>query len=210
MDTPVASLRERMWNWFERHAKRPHALGWLAFVAFTDAVVSPLVPEVFLAALMLAHPNRWKQYLSVAILSTTLGAAVGYFIAGFLFIQFGEPILAFYGLNSAFETARHLIMGHVFITMAVASFTPIPDKVFIYAGGFLGVHFVPFIAGYTLGRGVRMALVTYLAGHFGKHALDLINRYLLWAGAALVILATIYAMVHWHLFDLWAPVVKWI
>ena len=196
------SLREKMWRWFEYHAQRPHALLWLSLVAFTDAVLSPLVPEVFLAALMLAHPNRWKQYLSVSIISTAAGAAAGYFIAGFLFKEFGGPILALYGLQTAFLTARHLIMGHVFLTMLVASFTPIPDKVFIYAGGFLGVHFFPFFTGYIIGRGARMAIVAYLAGRYGKQALDIINRYLLWAGAVLVILATIYAMVHLHLFGL--------
>src|SRR4051812_8698575 len=111
----ITSLREKMWAWFEYHAQKPHALFWLGLVAFADAVFSPLVPEVFVAALMLAHPNRWKQYLSVSILSTTAGAAVGYFIAGFLFHQFGEPILALYGLQKAFFTARHLIMGHVFL-----------------------------------------------------------------------------------------------
>ncbi len=203
MDTPVEqilSLREKMWNWFEYHSKRPHALYWLGIVAFTDAVLSPLVPEVFLAALMLVHPNRWKQYLSVSIISTAAGAAVGYLIAGFLFKQFGEPILALYGLQPAFMAAKHLIIGHVFLTMLVASFTPIPDKVFIYAGGFLGVHFFPFISGYVLGRGLRMAIVAYLAGRYGKQALDILNRYLLWAGGVLVILAIIYAIVHLHLF----------
>ena len=102
----------------------------------------------------------------------------------------------------AFDTARHLIAGHVFVAMAVASFTPVPDKVFIYAGGFLGVHFFPFIAGYFLGRGVRMALVCYLTQRFGQHVLDLINRYLISFAAVIVVLAIIYGMVHWHLFGL--------
>jgi len=198
----IDTAREKSWEWFVEHAHRPHALFWLGLVSFTDAIISPLAPEVFLVALMLAHPNRWKQYLTTAIITTIAGAAVGYYIATFLFLQFGEPLLAFYHLDHAFATARHLMVGHVFVTMAVASFTPIPDKVFIYAGGFLGVHFFPYITGYFLGRSIRMAIVVYLTGRYGKQALDLFVRYILWFSALIFILLAGYAIVHLHLFGL--------
>lgn len=194
------SVRERMWNLFEKYSERPHALALLALVAFTDAIASPLVPEIFIAVLVAAHPSRWKQYLSVSIVATVLGATVGYIIAGFLFQQFGQPILAFYHLEPAFMTAQHFIRGHVFLAMMVVSFTPIPDKVFIYAGGFLGAHFTPFITGYVIGRGARMALVAFLAERYGKQALELLSRYLLWVGAVLLALLSFYATLHWHLF----------
>ena len=199
MDNPVIAWQERMWRWFTGHARRPHALWWLAAVAFTDAIFFPVAPEVFLVALTLAHKERARTYLAVAAGFSALGAATGYFVAVFLFHQFGEPILAFYHLENAFRMARHFIAGHVFLTMAVASFTPIPDKVFIYAGGFLGVHFAPFITGYVLGRTTRMAIFVYLTERYGQHALDIIRQYFTYAAAAVVTLAIIYSMVHWHL-----------
>jgi membrane protein YqaA with SNARE-associated domain len=202
MRETLKNWHARSWPWFEHHARSPHALGWLALVAFSDAIFFPIATELFLVALMLAHPKRWKQFLFVAILFSTIGAAAGYFIAAFLFHQFGLPILNFYHLGEAFRTARRYIGPHVFLTMAVASFTPIPDKVFIYAGGFLGVRFFPFISGYFLGRGTRMALVTYLTGRYGQGVLMLINRYLAWVGVLLCALAIIYGMVHLHLLGL--------
>ena len=198
----IHTAREKSWQWFVDHAHRPHALGWLALVSFSDAIISPLAPEVFLVALMLARPNRWRQYLATAVASTIAGAAVGYYVAVFLFHQFGAPLLAFYHLESAFAMARHLMVGHVFVTMALASFTPIPDKVFIYAGGFLGVHFVPYIAGYFLGRSIRMALIVYLTGRYGKHVLDLFTRYIIWFASLVFALLLGYAIVHLHLFGL--------
>lgn len=198
----ISIARERSWQWFVGHAHRPHALAWLALVAFTDAIISPLAPEVFLVALMLAQPSRWRQYLATAVLSTIAGAAVGYYVAVFLFHQFGEPLLAFYHLQNAFRVARSLIMGHVFLTMAVASFTPVPDKVFIYAGGFLGVHFLPYITGYFLGRSIRMALVVYLTGRYGQRALDLFTKYILWVAPFVFALLLWYVIVHLHLFGL--------
>ena len=198
----IAALRQTSWEWFVLHAQRPHALGWLALVAFTDAVFSPLPPEVFLVALTLARPARARVYLVVATLFSMLGAVAGYFVAGFLFHQFGEPLLAFYHLESAFVTSKHLIMGHVFWAMMIASFTPIPDKVFIYAGGFLGVHLAPFIPGYFVGRPVRMALVVYLTGRYGERVLEVVRRYLLLFGLLLLALLVLYGIVHLHLFGL--------
>lgn len=182
------------------HARRPHALFWLSAVAFADAIFFPVAPEVFLVALTLAHKERAKAYLAVAAVSSAVGAVVGYFVANFLFHQFGEPILAFYHLEPAFRTARHLIAGHVFWAMALASFTPLPDKVFIYAGGFLGVHLVPFITGFIAGRWIRMAIFVYLTEKYGEQVLVLMKRYLLWCSLALVAAGAVYATLHWHLF----------
>lgn len=198
----ITTARDKSWAWFEARAHSKHALFWLAVVAYTDAVISPLVPEAFLAALMLARPDRWKQYLLVAIASTTAGAATGYFIATFLFHSFGEPLLHLYGLGGAFVAAQHVIRGHVFLALALASFTPIPDKVFIYASGFLGVHFVPFIAGYMLGRGARMAIVAYVVGKYGKGVIAIINRYFLYVALAVALLFGYYIIVRLHLFGL--------
>lgn len=193
---------ERMWQWFIGHAEGPQVLPLLALVAFTDAIISPLAAEVYLAALMAAHPRRWAAYLSIAILFSTAGAVAGYFFAHFLFQQFGQAVINFYHLQAQFVDAQHLLRGHVFLTVGIGSFLPLPDKVFIYAAGFLSVHFVPYIAGYFLGRGLRMAVVTYLAGLYGKKVVDLFFKYSHWFLLGLVTLVAIYGIVHWHILPL--------
>ncbi len=205
MDTPLTAWHERIWEWFGTHARSRYALAWLALVSFADAIFFPVAPEVFLVVLMLAHPSRWRQYLAVALPASVVGATVGYLIAHFLFNQFGQPILAFYGQEQTFVIVQNLIRGHVFWTMAVGNFMPIPDKVLIYAGGFLGAPFVPFISGYFVGRGIRMSVAVYLAGRYGEQALNIIKRYALYVAAVAVVLGTIYGMVHWHLFGLYMP-----
>lgn len=199
MENFFSVWRDKLWVWFSEHARKSHALWWLGAISYTDAIFFPVAPEIFLVALTLAHRERSRTYLAVAAISSALGAASAYFLASFLFHQFGEPILAFYGLQKAFGSARHLIAGHVFWTLAAASFTPIPDKVFIYAAGFLGAHFVPFFLGYVLGRTARMALFVYLTEVYGQEALTLIKRYFFWFTILVVVLGIIYGMVHWHL-----------
>lgn len=202
MDTPFTSWSGRTWQWFTVHARSRYALLWLAAVSFADAIFFPVAPEVFLVALMLAHPPRWREYLTTALASSALGACVAYFIAHALFQQFGAPIIAFYGAQHSFVMVQHFIRGHVFATMAVGNFLPIPDKVFIYAAGFLKAPFLPFISGYFLGRGIRMSVAVYLAGRYGAEALNIIKKYLTYFAVLLVTLAIIYSMVHWHLLGL--------
>lgn len=191
--------RNRLWQWFTRHAESKHALGWLGLIAFCDTIFLPIAPELFMVALMLAHPKRWKAYLAVALVASTAGAIVGYFVAYFLFDQIGMALIHAYGLGHAFLAAQQTFGAHVFLTMLTTSFTPIPDKVFIYAAGFLKVNFFLFIAGHFIGRGLRMLGLIYLTARYGKHVVDIVDRYFLWFGVALLAGGALYATVRWYI-----------
>lgn len=193
----LATRRNQLWQWFVRHAESRHALAWLGLIAFFDTIFLPIAPEIFMVALMLAHPKRWKAYLAVGLLASTAGAVVGYSIAFFLFTQLGPLLLRTEAVQHAFLAAQQLFGSHVFVTMLTTSFTPIPDKLFIYAAGFLQVSFWLFIAGHVVGRGARMAALVYLTGKYGKHVVDIVDRYFLWFGVAVVALAGAYALLRW-------------
>ncbi len=193
----LATHRNQLWQWFVRHAESKHALGWLGLIAFFDTIFLPIAPEIFMVALMLAHPKRWKAYLVVGLLASTAGAVVGYGIALFLFTQIGTLLLHTNAAQHAFVAAQQLFDAHVFITMFTTSFTPVPDKIFIYAAGFLKVNFFLFIAGHFIGRGARMAALLYLTGRYGKHVIDIVDRYFLWFGGAVLALGVLYAIVWW-------------
>ena len=193
----LATHRNQIWQWFVRHAESKHALGWLGIIAFFDTIFLPIAPEIFMVALMLAHPKRWKAYLAIALTASIAGAIVSYFIAYFLFTQLGPLLLRSDAMQHAFLAAQHLFGSHIFLTMVTTSFTPVPDKLFIYAAGFLQVNFFLFIAGHFVGRGARMAALLYLTGRYGKHVIDIVDRYFLWFGGAVLALGVLYATVRW-------------
>ncbi len=193
----LATHRNQLWQWFVRHAESKHALGWLGIIAFFDTIFLPIAPEIFMVALMLAHPKRWKAYLAIALTASIAGAIVSYFIAYFLFTQLGPLLLRSDAMQHAFLAAQHLFGSHIFLTMVTTSFTPVPDKLFIYAAGFLQVNFFLFIAGHFVGRGARMAALLYLTGRYGKHVIDIVDRYFLWFGGAVLALGVLYAIVWW-------------
>src|SRR3989344_9286145 len=173
----ITTVRERGWGLFEAHARSRFALLWLALVAFTDTVFSPLTAEAFLAALVLAHRERWKTFLAVSWVSSTAGAVAGYWLLYYAFRTLGEPFLASWGLTDAYASAQGLLGAQIFLTMLLASFTPLPDKLFIYAAGILGSPFLPFFAGFIIGRGGRLLVVALFVWKFGAPVLELVNKY---------------------------------
>jgi membrane protein YqaA with SNARE-associated domain len=195
----VTTTRERGWSWFVEHAKSRYALLWLALLGFADTVFFPISVEAFLAVLVLAHRDRWRTYLAVSITSSTAGAIAGYWLLFWLFRSFGEPLLAQWGIGEAYSIAQTLLGGQIFLTMLLASFTPLPDKLFIYAAGILGAPFLPYIAGFIIGRGARMAVVTYLVWKFGPTILESINKYSLYSAVMAVAILALYVIFKLHL-----------
>ncbi len=195
----LTTARERGWQWFVEHARSRFALLWLALIAYTDTIFSPITAEAFLAVLVLAHKERWKTFLAVSWISSIAGAITGYWLLYYLFRTFGEPFLESWGLGGIYAQAQSLLGGQIFLAMLLASFTPLPDKVFIYAAGILGSPFLPFVAGFALGRGGRMGIVTYLVWKFGAPVLELVNKYSVYAAFGAIAILVAYAMVHWHL-----------
>src|SRR3989344_9296456 len=92
----ITTARERGWEWFVEHAKSRFALAWLALVAFTDTIFSPLTAEAFLAALVLAHKEKWKTFLAVSWGSSMAGAAGGGLLVFFPFPAGLEHIFFFW------------------------------------------------------------------------------------------------------------------
>lgn len=195
----ITTTRERGWQWFVEHAKGRFALWWLALVAFTDTLFSPFTAEAFLAALVLAHRERWQTFLPVSLAASVAGAAAGYWLLYFLFRTLGEQFIAGWGLSGVYDVAQDLLGAQIFATMLLASFTPLPDKLFIYAAGVLGAPFVPFIVGFMIGRGARMSIVTYLVWRFGAPVLELVNKYSGFAALGAILILVAYVMVQLHL-----------
>lgn len=194
----ITTARERGWGWFVEHAKSRYALLWLSLVAFTDTVFSPITAEAFLAVLILAHRERWRTYLLVSWVSSMAGAAAGYWLFYFAFRTFGEPWLASWGLSEVYSVAQSVLGAQIFLSMLLASFTPLPDKLFIYAAGILGAPFPLFILGFMIGRGARMGVVTYLVWRFGAPVLELVNKYSGYAALVAIAILVAYAMVQLH------------
>ncbi len=186
----IDSLRSRSWAWFDARAHGPHGIFWLSLLSFLEPIVSPIVPETLMVAMLLSRPEHWKRYALITAFFSFLGGVCGFWLGWFLFTGIGDWVLSFYGLEAWFARAQELFAGNVFVVMLLITFTPIPDKVFVLMAGFLRVPFLQYAAGFLAGRTLRFFIVAYVTHRFGGKVIELVNRYFaacaLAAGAVLV------------------------
>ncbi|MFI5250876.1 MAG: YqaA family protein [Bacteroidota bacterium] len=165
-------------NWVESFAQKPYALWALFIIAFIEAAVFPLPPDVLLVALGVASPKKSLRYAFVTASGSFFGAYLGYYIgfAGFEFI--GRPILSSLGMLHHVEPILAEYHQHGIIALIFSGFTPIPYIVFTMAAGFnRTIDLLTLTIGGAIGRLLRFMLVGGLLYYFGPPVKNFIDKY---------------------------------
>lgn len=154
--------------WVEKWADHRHAKTALSIVSFVEASFFPIPPFVLIVA-MLANEKKpsWIRLATIGMFSSVLGGVFGYFIGKFFFSYIGAPLVSFYGLGDEVAHLGQVFNDHVFMTILLASLSPLPYKVFTLSAGLFGVNLWSFIAASLLGRSVRFGVVSYLSHKYG-------------------------------------------
>lgn len=166
-------LYEKAMHW-ARHPKAPWFLGGLSFA---ESSFFPVPPDVMLAPMSLAKPNKAWYYATLTTLTSVLGGILGYFIGVFAF-DLIEPILHNYGYYDRYELAKNWFETWGFWAIFVAGFSPIPYKVFTIASGVVGMAFLPFVLASLVGRGLRFFMVAGLMAWGGEPMEKKLHKYM--------------------------------
>lgn len=151
-------------------ARHRYATYWLALVSFTESFCFVIPPDVMLAPMTLAKPDKAWFYAGLTTIASVLGGLLGYLIGIFAF-QTLAPWLQSLGYMEAYYLAEQWFRQWGFWAIFLAGFTPIPYKIFTIASGVAGMALLPFVIGSTIGRGMRFFLVAGLM-HWGGEALE--------------------------------------
>ena len=180
------------------HPKAPWYLGALSFI---EAIIFPVMPEVMLAPMVLAKPERWLRYATISLVGSVLGALVGYALGHWAF-DFVRPLLADLGwLPRIDEYVAELtkdVQQHpwsAFWTLVLAGFLPIPLKIFTWASGIVGVPMLAFVASMIVGRGKRVFLLAGAIRLGGPRAEAALHRWIEpigWLAVGLLVAVFIY------------------
>ena len=162
---------QKLIAWVEKWADHRHASKALSLVAFTESSFFPIPPFVLIVA-MLASDKKpsWVRLAIIGMLSSVFGGIFGYFIGKFFYGYIGQPLIAWYGLEADVAYFGQIFKDHVFITIFLASLSPLPYKVFTLSAGLFSVNIWSFIAASVVGRSIRFFVVAYLADRYGIHA----------------------------------------
>lgn len=184
-------LYERAMKW-ARHPRAPWYLGGLSFA---ESSFFPIPPDVMLAPMSLAQPNKALWFATLTTLTSVLGGILGYLIGVYAF-EFVQPMLEGGSYAEPFERARQWFDEWGWLAILAAGFSPIPYKVFTITAGVLSMAFLPFVAASFVGRGARFYLVSTLMAWGGEAMESKLRRWVDWLGwltvALVVIIVAIY------------------
>jgi membrane protein YqaA with SNARE-associated domain len=169
-------------------SRHPHAPWYLGGLSFAESSFFPVPPDVMLAPMALANPQRWFFLALLTTLTSVAGGVFGYLI-GYFAIDAILPWLQASKYWPAYETAVEWFGVWGFWAVFIAGVSPIPYKVFTIAAGALSMSLLPFVLASIIGRGLRFFLVAGLMAWGGARMEAVLHRYvdrLGWAMVALV------------------------
>ena len=142
-------------------SRHRHAQWYLGGLSFAESSFFPIPPDVMLAPMSLARPDRAWHFALLTTLTSVVGGVFGYFIGLFAFDMI-EPLLHSAGYWHTYELAVAWFEQWGFWAIFLAGFSPIPYKIFTISSGVVGMAFLPFLLASAVGRGARFYLVAGL------------------------------------------------
>lgn len=165
-----------LYDWTLSLAVHPRALWALAIVAFIEASVFPIPPDVLMIAMIIAAPSRAFVIAAVATVASVLGGLLGYAIGALAFDQLGMPILSALGKEDSILAFNDRFNSFDFWPVLIAGLTPFPYKVITIMSGWTGLPLGTFIVTSIVARAGRFFLVAWLLYRFGAPIRDFIER----------------------------------
>lgn len=181
---------ERLYHFALRWSRAPRAPWYLAGLSFAESSFFPIPPDVMLAPMALAQPQRAWRFAFITTLASVLGGVLGYTI-GYFGFDLIEPALRDSHYWDGYLKARAWFDDWGFWAVFVAGFSPIPYKVFTIAAGSLSMALLPFAMASVIGRGMRFYLVAGLLAWGGVRMEQALARYVERIGWAVVLLAVV-------------------
>ncbi len=161
-----------LYNWVMRLAAGKQAEPALACVSFAESSFFPIPPDVMLAPMCVARPDRWLRYAFVCTIASVAGGVFGYALGFFLrewlltFEMFQNQLAGFEAQFATWGLAVILVKG----------MTPIPYKLVTIASGLALFNFPMFVAASIVTRGLRFVLVAWLFKKFGPTLAPIIEK----------------------------------
>lgn len=160
-------MLKRLYEWMLEKAAHRQATKWLAGISFAESSFFPIPPDVMLAPMCLAKPERAYWYALVCTIASVLGSLLGYSIGYFVFETVGMPILDFYGVAEKFDVFAQNFNEQGWVVVLLAGFTPLPFKVITIAAGSTAMPLYILIGAAIVARSARFFLVAALLRYFG-------------------------------------------
>ena len=165
----------KLYDWVMGLAGSRHAPASLAVVSFAESSFFPIPPDVMLAPMVLARPDRAFVYAGICTAASVVGGLLGYAI-GFYLEPVGLWLLSVLGKADTFEASKALFQQHGAWVILIKGLTPIPFKLITIASGIFQFNLALFLALCVVTRGARFFLVAFVLKRWGPPMLAIVEK----------------------------------
>lgn len=152
------NIKKKMLQYTESSVAEPI----LYTIAFTEAFIFPIPPDVLLITMVLLQEKKAWRYALVCTVFSVLGGIVGYSIGAFAMQFVGDHIVRIYNLESIYTNTIQWFQQYGIVAVLIAGFTPIPYKLCTVICGVLHFSLPLFIVSSCIARGMRFFLLATL------------------------------------------------
>ena len=190
-------MLRRLYDWVMGLAASRHAPAALFAVSFAESSFFPAPPDIMLAPMVLARPDRAWRYAALCTLASVLGGCLGYAI-GYYLQDAALWLMKATGHAGGLAEFQCWYGKYGVWVILAKGLTPIPYKLVTIASGLAQFAFPVFIAASVATRGARFFLVAWVVKKFGPAMMPVIERRLaLFAG--LLVALVVVGLVASHL-----------
>jgi membrane protein YqaA with SNARE-associated domain len=172
MDAPhktryPAPMFRRLYDWTISLSARPSAPYALGAVSFAESSFFPIPPDVVLAPMALARPDKAYHYALICTVTSVIGGLLGYMIGALFMDTVGQWLISIYGGREKIDGLLALYREWGALLILIKGLTPIPYKFVTIASGAAGYDLFWFVILSIITRGARFFLVAGLLNKFG-------------------------------------------
>lgn len=170
-------MLRRLYDWTMSLSASPRAPYALGAVSFAESSFFPIPPDIMLAPMSLARPDRAFRYATICTITSVLGGLLGYLIGAFAFATVGQWLISIYGGQEKIDHLLDLYRQYGAWVILIKGLTPIPYKFVTIASGMAGYDLVWFVLLSILTRGARFFALAGLFNRFGGPMRNVLERH---------------------------------
>ena len=167
----------------------------LLVAAFTESFISPILPDLILIPLALAHHENAIWYGLFATIASVVGGIIGYWIGAKVGVKAARRMIP----AKYLAAVQQYVTGNAVWAIWLAAMSPIPYKFVCITAGALKIRWPLFMVVSFFGRAKRFMIEGILIYYFGPAAIELFNQHsnnvVVASGLVVVIIAVIIYMV---------------
>ncbi|MBC85963.1 MAG: cytochrome B [Bdellovibrionaceae bacterium] len=173
---PIRQLR-LLYLWTMKWAEHPKAEPALGIFSMIEGIFFPIPIDPFLLAMSAGKPKRSLRFAAIASIGSVIGGTIGYYVGYLFWDHLKEFFFTYFFPAEKFDAVALKFQTDAFLAVFLASFTPIPYKVFAVAGGVFQINIWTFVTASIVGRSLRFFVIGFLFYYWGAPIRDYIERH---------------------------------